>query len=189
MQNQGTNSYSKLLLLTYWKYFALFCNASDLFLTLVLNKDMVSKDVSALVKSSSKAWPSYRLKAWMEHRGISFSWKLVYKHNIIQYTELVNIKYFILSKKVPWMFEFCSYYEQYLLHAFAYYEVFSSLWNVCCRMLYLRSWYRFQHMNSKKLVGISYLGDALFYITSQKKSTWFSGHSGRVCKWQTIHLY
>ena len=39
-----TTSYLKLLSLTYWKHFASFSNTSKSFLTLLLNKDMVSKD-------------------------------------------------------------------------------------------------------------------------------------------------
>ena len=50
VQDSNTISHLKLLLLTYWKYFASFSNASNLFLTLLLNEDIVSKDFSVLVK-------------------------------------------------------------------------------------------------------------------------------------------
>ena len=72
----------------------------------------------------------------MQPRGSSFSWSFMHKHNIIQYTKLVNIKHFIFSKKMRCMFEFG----------------YSGLWNVCHHMLYLRSWYRCEP--------ISHLGDA-----------------------------
>ena len=49
--NLDTTSYLKLLSLTYWKYFTLFSNTSNLFLTLFLNKDMVSKDFSVFIKN------------------------------------------------------------------------------------------------------------------------------------------
>ena len=50
MWNLDTIPYLKLLLLNYWKYVASFSNTSNLFLTLLLNKDMVSKDFSVFGK-------------------------------------------------------------------------------------------------------------------------------------------
>ena len=126
--------------MTYWKYFASFSSYSNLFLTLLLIKDMVSKNCSVLAKmlfqSSDRLidilsllfkdclrfWKisgirmRWSLEACVEYRGSSFSWNLMQKHIIFQYVKLINIKYFIFSKQVPCMFEFgLIFYNSYCM--------------------------------------------------------------------------
>ena len=122
-----------------------------------------------LISFWKTSWVRMRwsLEVWMKHRRSSFGWNLMHKHNIIQYIKVVNIKYFIFSRKVSCMFEFglimCRLYRVLLLTT----KDFSHLSNVCYPMLYLLSSFRYEHRNIKKLVSISYLGDALLCIGSQ----------------------
>ena len=82
----------------------------------------------------------WSLEAWMKHWENSFSWNIVHKHSIIWYIWMCLY--------VP----ISSYHVHCVLH-------------LCYPMLYLRRWYSCKHRNSKELVSISYLGDALLCIT------------------------
>ena len=79
----------------------------------------------------------WSLEEWMKHRGSSFRWNLVHKHNTIQYMILVNIKYFIFSEKLPYMFELglilYNAYCMFLLNTkfFQVYEMCATLCNTC----------------------------------------------------------
>ena len=63
------------------------------------------------------------LEAWVEHHGGIFTWNVMHKHNIIQYTKLVNTKYFFFWKSALYV-RIWTYYVHCVLHDFAYYEVF-----------------------------------------------------------------
>ena len=72
----------------------------------------------------------------MKLRGSSFRWNLLHKHNTIQYIILVNIKYFIFSEKVPYMFEFgLILYNAYCM--FLLNTKFFQVYEMCATLCYI----------------------------------------------------